>query len=212
MGAPDYCGSFLAPHPYGSFFASLLRSHQLVPNLPIERSMIKAVASRDLLTNVTRLVMAFWLSHSLSLNVRKCEMQVTMAVTVTTAPCETSSKNELSVTNTATRLPAEESWRNRGGLLDQDQAHSLGVLNTARSSFSLAPALVWSSPISLCLTPVPHHGCMYSQRAVSGRLISILSTRAPGVLRPKLVPLSFTRLNSTYRPRRICCHVLCSGK
>jgi hypothetical protein len=105
-----------------------------------------------------------------------------------------------------------DAWRNGGGLLDQDQAHSLGVLNTARSSFSLAPALVWSSPISLWLTPVPHHGCMYSQRAVSGRLIRILSTRAPGVLRPKLVPLSFTRLNSTYRPRRICCHVLCSGK
>lgn len=92
MGAPDYWGSFLAPHPYGAFFASLLRSYQLVPNLPIEWSMIKAVASRDLLTNVTRLVMFFWLSHSLSLNVRKCEMQVTMAVTVTTAPCETSSK------------------------------------------------------------------------------------------------------------------------
>src|SRR6266536_1409900 len=52
---------------------------------------------------------------------------------------------------------------------------------------------------------------MYSHLAVNGKLISILSTLAPGVLNPKLVPRSFTRLNSTYRPLLSCCHSFCSG-
>src|SRR3984957_13547785 len=96
--------------------------------------------------------------------------------------------------------------------VDPGQAHSLGFLNTSRSDFSLTP---FPSPCNWALLssmPVPHNGCMYSHRAVSGKLINMLSTRAPGVRRPKLVPLSFTRLNSTYRPRLICCQSLCSGR
>merc|ERR1719217_1920178 len=49
---------------------------------------------------------------------------------------------------------------------------------------------------------------LYSHRAVSGRDIRMLSIRPP-VLSPKTVPRSYTRLNSTYRPRRICCHSFC---
>ena len=48
--------------------------------------------------------------------------------------------------------------------------------------------------------------CIYCQRAVSGKLIRMLSTLAFGVFSPNAVPRSFTRLNSTYRPRRSCCH------
>ena len=33
----------------------------------------------------------------------------------------------------------------------------------------------------------------------------------PFVVKPNFVPRSYTRLNSTYRPRRSCCHAFCSG-
>ena len=52
---------------------------------------------------------------------------------------------------------------------------------------------------------------MYSHRAVSGKDMSMLSIRAPGVKRPNLVPRSWTRLNSTYLPRRSCCQHVCSA-
>ena len=65
----------------------------------------------------------------------------------------------------------------------------------SRSTFSNLSSLL---PLSA--------SCMYIHLAVNGRLIRILSTLAPGVFRPKLVPLSWTRLNSTYRPLLNCCH------
>src|SRR5580700_2071589 len=71
------------------------------------------------------------------------------------------------------------------------QTHSLGFFKTSTS---------------LCSLPPFSGSCIYFQVAVRGKLISILSTLAFGVLSPKAVPRSCTRLNSTYRPRRICCH------
>ena len=60
---------------------------------------------------------------------------------------------------------------------------SFGFFNTSSSLSSLDPGL---------------GACMYSHREVSGKDIKMLSIRAPGVYRPNLVPLSYTRLNSTY--------------
>ena len=68
---------------------------------------------------------------------------------------------------------------------------SLGSLRTFNNRSSLLPLSA---------------SCMYIHRAVNGRLMRILSTLAPGVFKPKLVPLSWTRLNSTYRPLLNCCH------
>lgn len=48
--------------------------------------------------------------------------------------------------------------------------------------------------------------CMYSHRAVKGKDIKMLSILDPGVKRPNFVPRSYSRLNSTYRPLRSCCH------
>lgn len=48
--------------------------------------------------------------------------------------------------------------------------------------------------------------CMYSHRAVRGKDIKMLSILDPGVKRPNFVPRSYSRLNSTYRPLRSCCH------
>jgi hypothetical protein len=53
---------------------------------------------------------------------------------------------------------------------------------------------IWSSLSSRLLFS---GSCWYCHLAVSGKLIKMLSTRAPGVFRPKEVPLSCTRLNST---------------
>ena len=71
--------------------------------------------------------------------------------------------------------------------------HARSILNTPRSLRSLLPVSVPSALI-------------YSHRAVSGRLIKMLSIRAPGVIDPNFVPRSCTRLNSTYRPLRSSCH------
>ena len=62
-------------------------------------------------------------------------------------------------------------------------AHSRGLLSTLIILSSGEPGSGW---------------CMYSQRAVSGRDIRMLSILAPGVYRPNFVPRSYTRLNSTY--------------
>lgn len=53
--------------------------------------------------------------------------------------------------------------------------------------------------------------CMYSHRAVRGKDIKMLSILDPGVKRPNLVPRSYNRLNSTYRPLLSCCHSLSWG-
>jgi len=63
------------------------------------------------------------------------------------------------------------------------------------------------------------NGEAYSQRLVSGRLMRMDSTRPP-VLSPKVVPRSYTRLNSTYLSRssrrvrafreRVACSGVCS--
>jgi hypothetical protein len=76
-------------------------------------------------------------------------------------------------------------------------AHSLGAFNTCISF----PSSVPSSPKS--------H--IYSHLAVSGKLIKILSIRAPGVISPNFVPRSYTRLNSTYRPFLMSCQRRCCG-
>lgn len=71
--------------------------------------------------------------------------------------------------------------------------HSLGSLNASTNLCSLLPF---------------SGSYIYLQLAVSGKLIKILSTLALGVFNPNAVPRSCTRLNSTYRPRRTCCHSL----
>lgn len=60
--------------------------------------------------------------------------------------------------------------------------HSLGSLSTLNMRSSLEPF---------------SGACMYCQRAVNGKLMRMLSTLDPGVFKPKLVPRSCTRLNST---------------
>lgn len=75
----------------------------------------------------------------------------------------------------------------------KNQTQFLGVCRTATSL-----------PSSLPSSGLPR-SLLYSHRAVSGKLIRILSIRAPGVLSPNFVPRSYTKLNSTYRPRLISC-------
>src|SRR5690606_36078291 len=48
----------------------------------------------------------------------------------------------------------------------------------------------------------------YAHCACGGKLISMDSIR-PFVSRPNFVPASYTRLNSTYRPRLRYCHCRC---
>jgi hypothetical protein len=67
-------------------------------------------------------------------------------------------------------------------LLLLSHTHSLGFLSTSNRRSSLEP---FSGE------------CIYCHRAVSGKLMRMLSTRAPGVLSPNDVPRSWTRLNST---------------
>lgn len=74
--------------------------------------------------------------------------------------------------------------------------HSFGFFST---STSLSSRLPFSG------------SCMYCHLAVSGKLIRMLSTLAPGVFNPNAVPLSCTRLNSTYLPRLNCCHCFISS-
>ncbi|CAL6432596.1 unnamed protein product [Bathycoccus prasinos] len=75
--------------------------------------------------------------------------------------------------------------------LDDDYAnHVLGFMNASNASASLLPSF----------------GCMsYCHLAVSGKDIKMDSILPP-VFKPKVVPRSYTKLNSTYRPLLICCH------
>src|SRR5277367_2633180 len=65
----------------------------------------------------------------------------------------------------------DESRSGRPMYVEPGQAHSLGFLNTSRSAFSLTPLLSTCNWALLSSMPVPHNGCMYSHRAVSGKLI-----------------------------------------
>ena len=57
-----------------------------------------------------------------------------------------------------------------------------------------------------CLAERQRFWVLTKKAASPTHLIKILSIRAPGVKRPNLVPRSYTKLNSTYRPRRNNCH------
>jgi hypothetical protein len=88
-----------------------------------------------------------------------------------------------------------------GGLLNVTALEwgrtTLAAQGFRSGAVAAVPAQPFASQCQL-LCALPGGGTRpYSQRAVSGRLMRMLSMRAPGVARPNLVPRSCTRLNST---------------